>query len=57
MDVKKTDSDKPSSKLDTRKNVRRKNSDRRTETRFEPDKENRRQNKGRRSTDIDLWGP
>jgi hypothetical protein len=36
--------------------VRRKNSDRRNEVRFEPEKENRRKNKGRRSSDIDIWG-
>jgi len=42
--------------MDTRKIVRRKNTDRRTEVRFEPDKENRRQNKGRRSSDKDIWG-
>lgn len=47
---------KPRVTMDTRKTVRRKSSDRRAEVRFEPDKENRRQNKGRRSSDIDIWG-
>jgi hypothetical protein len=56
MDVKKTTPEKPSLPIDTRRTVRRKNTDRRTETRFEPDKENRRQHKGRRSTDEDIWG-
>ena len=56
MDAKKKTPKDPGSTLDTRKTVRRKNSDRRTEVRFEPDKENRRQNKGRRSSDMDIWG-
>ena len=56
MDAKKKTPKDPGSTLDTRKTVRRKNSDRRTEVRFEPDKENRRHNKGRRSSDIDHWG-
>lgn len=45
-----------SSITDSRKAVRRNSSDRRTEVRFEPDKENRRLNKGRRSSDKDIWG-
>ncbi len=56
MDAKKKTPKDPESTLDTRKTVRRKNSDRRTEVRFEPDKENRRHNKGRRSSDMDIWG-
>jgi hypothetical protein len=57
MDAKKTTAKDPGSTLNTRKTVRRKNSDRRSEVRFEPEKENRRKNKGRRSSDIDIWGP
>jgi hypothetical protein len=57
MDAKKITPKDPGSTLDTRKAVRRKNADRRDEVRFEPDKENRRQNKGRRSSDTDIWGP
>jgi len=64
MDKKKKTSKTPANKaplktrvtMDTRKTVRRKSADRRTEVRFEPDKENRRQNKGRRSSDVDIWG-
>ena len=55
MDAKKTTSKDPGSTLNTRKTVRRKNADRRNEVRFEPDKENRRKNKGRRSSDTDIW--
>lgn len=47
----------PPSTPNTRRTVRRKKNDRRVEVRFEPEKENRRQNKGRRSSDIDHWGP
>ena len=46
----------PHQPSNTRKTVRRKKADRRSEVRFEPDKENRRQNKGRRSSDIDYLG-
>jgi hypothetical protein len=60
MDAKKKTAEKTPKEtrvtMDTRKTVRRKNTDRRTEVRFEPDKENRRQNKGRRSSDEDIWG-
>lgn len=57
MDAKKKTARKTGSILDSRKTVRRKNRDRRNEVRFEPDKENRRKNKGRRSSDEDIWGP
>jgi hypothetical protein len=56
MDVKKTTAKDPGSTLNTRKTVRRKNGDRRNEVRFEPEKEPRRKNKGRRSSDVDIWG-
>lgn len=45
----------PASGGEKRIRIRRTTKDRRTEVRFEPDKENRRQNKGRRSSDIDHW--
>jgi len=38
-----------------RREQRRKNPDRREEIRFEPGKEDRRKNKGRRKTDGDIW--
>ncbi len=38
-----------------RKEQRRKKSHRREEIRFEPDKDDRRQNPGRRKTDGDVW--
>ena len=56
MDEKKRKPKIPPLITDSRRTVRRKNSDRRTEVRFEPDKENRRHNKGRRSSDMDIWG-
>jgi hypothetical protein len=55
MDVKKITPKDSGSTLNTRKTVRRKNADRRSEVRFEPEKENRRKNKGRRSSDKDIW--
>jgi hypothetical protein len=57
MFAKKKTAKKRSSIADNRKTVRRRTSDRRNEVRYEPDKENRRQNKGRRSSDKDIWGP
>jgi hypothetical protein len=57
LDTQKTAETKTTSTPNTRRTVRRKNTDRRVEVRFEPEKQNRRQNKGRRSTDIDHWGP
>lgn len=38
-----------------RQEQRRKTTDRRVEIRFEPGKEDRRQSKGRRKTDGDIW--
>ncbi|MBQ0712466.1 MAG: hypothetical protein KBT53_05875 [Porticoccus sp.] len=38
-----------------RKEQRRKNTDRREDIRFEPSKDDRRKNPGRRKTDADLW--
>mgnify|MGYP005991659457 FL=1 len=38
-----------------RKEQRRKNPDRRDDIRFEPNKEDRRENRGRRKTDGDVW--
>ena len=38
-----------------RKEQRRKNTDRRLDIRFEPGKDDRRKNSGRRKTDGDLW--
>lgn len=38
-----------------RREQRRKNPDRREEIRFEPGKDDRRKNKGRRKTDGDIW--
>ena len=38
-----------------RKDSRRKKPDRREDIRFEIDNENRRKNRGRRSTDGDIW--
>ncbi|WP_200877028.1 hypothetical protein [Porticoccus hydrocarbonoclasticus] len=40
---------------DRRKEQRRKNPDRRDDIRFEPNKEDRRDNRGRRKTDGDVW--
>lgn len=40
---------------DQRKEPRRKKNDRREEIRFEPDKDDRRQDPGRRKTDGDIW--
>lgn len=45
----------PASGGEKRIRVRRVTKDRRAEVRFEPDKENRRQKSGRRSSDIDHW--
>jgi hypothetical protein len=57
MDAKKTTGKRTGPELDTRQRIRRQSRDRRGEVRFEPDKQNRRQNKGRRSADADVWGP
>lgn len=54
-DIDQTPQKPPVSGPQTRTTVRRKNQERRTEIRFEPEKENRRQNKGRRSSDVDHW--
>lgn len=54
-DIEKTTPTPTKSSPQTRTTVRRKNQDRRTQVRFEPKKENRRQNKGRRFSDIDHW--
>ena len=54
-DGKTTGQQKPASGSEKRIRVRRTLKDRREEVRFEPEKQNRRQNKGRRSSDIDLW--
>ena len=43
--------------IEKRKKNRRVLVDRREEVRFEPLKENRRQNLGRRSSDGDIWKP
>ncbi len=43
--------------IEKRKKNRRVLVDRREEVRFEPLKENRRQNLGRRSSDRDIWKP
>jgi hypothetical protein len=56
MVAKKKVAKKRSLVADKRKTVRRRISDRRSEIRYEPDKENRRQNTGRRSSDVDIWG-
>ncbi|WP_438951085.1 hypothetical protein [Porticoccus sp.] len=40
---------------DRRKEQQRKSDDRREDIRFEPDKEDRRKNRGRRKTDGDIW--
>ena len=45
----------PTPAVEKRSRIRRLIKDRRAEVRFEPKKENRRQNKGRRSSDIELW--
>lgn len=51
-----TDSDAPHGGKERRKGQRRKNPDRRDMVRFEPDKEPRRKNKGRRKEDgADVW--
>jgi hypothetical protein len=50
----KTGSDNPTPREKRTKN-RRLKADRREEIRFEPSKENRRKNHGRRSSDIDIW--
>jgi len=43
--------------LEKRRTNRRVIPDRREEVRFEPLKEDRRQNQGRRTTDRDVWKP
>lgn len=40
---------------DRRKEQRRKSTDRRDEIRFEPNKDDRSKNRGRRKTDADIW--
>jgi hypothetical protein len=50
----KTGSGNPTPREKRTKN-RRLKADRREEIRFEPSKENRRKNHGRRSSDIDIW--
>lgn len=40
---------------DRRKEPRRKSTDRREDIRFEPGKDDRRKNRGRRKTDGDVW--
>ena len=43
--------------IEKRRKARRFKVDRREEVRFEPNKENRRRNPGRRSSDGDVWKP
>ena len=52
-----TDKETPYSGPEQRRDHRRKKQDRRNEIRFEPDKEDRRKNPGRRKSDRDgnLW--
>ena len=51
-----TDDDKPPyNGPERRKEIRRKNQDRRKDIRFEIDKEDRRQSPGRRKDDHDPW--
>lgn len=49
------DKDPPYTGPERREENRRKKSDRRTDIRFEPDKEDRRRKPGRRKTDGDVW--
>ena len=43
--------------IEKRRKARRIKVDRREEVRFEPNKDNRRRNPGRRSSDGDVWKP
>ena len=54
QDYKMTD-ESPYTGPESRKDQRRKNSDRRTMIRYEPGKEGRRSGKDRRKTNQDLW--
>lgn len=55
-DISVTDNDAPYTGEERRKGQRRKEKDRRTMVRFEPEKEPRRKNNGRRKDDgVDIW--